>query len=255
MRTVRWRRSTRTLSASPRVTSVDDAEPPVTADCAVEHVRVPEGAGLDPPAVSQDDLQRPDRRDQRPRTDVAAVRVDRQRSAHGEAGVALHVRNRQARWIDVLLDLSPARPSLHTDGPRPRVELEDAVEAPHVDVERTLGRNLAAHTVAGTADRDRARVVRDGLDNLLVVVGVSTSATRTGLRREMSLTMPGRSTAGSGWRTTASELRMSAPAASVRISAQSVRARCLTRSPESLDATVTCRHARQVRATLAARRC
>ena len=67
----------------------------------------------------------------------------------------------------MLLDLSPARPGLHTDGPRQRIELEDAVEAPHVDVERTLGGNLAAHAVAGTTNRDRAGVVRDGLDNLL----------------------------------------------------------------------------------------
>ena len=133
----------------------DHAEAAVPADRPVEEVPILRGARLDHGAIGEHHFHRPDRENQRPQPDVAAVRVHRQRTANGEIGVRLHDLHGKAGGVDVLLDLAPRGPRLYRNGLRRARETEDRVVPAHVDVQGAVGRGLAAHAVARAADGDR----------------------------------------------------------------------------------------------------
>src|SRR6267154_5912991 len=88
--------------------------------------------------------------------------IDGERAANGEISVALHDFNGQVGRVDALLDLAPAGPRLHRNRFLLRREVDNAVEAAHVDVQRTFGRDLAAHAVTRAPDGDRTGRLLDG---------------------------------------------------------------------------------------------
>src|SRR5260370_11157026 len=92
--------------------------------------------------------------------------IEGERAANGEISVALHDFNGKVGRVDSLLDLTPAGPGLYRNRFLLGREVDNAVEAAHVDKQRAFGRDLAAHTVTRAPDGDRTRPLLDGRYNL-----------------------------------------------------------------------------------------
>ena len=144
----------------------DHAEPAVAADGAVEDLRIRRGARRGLRTVREDQPDGLHRQDQGTKPHVAPVRVHGERAADREIGIRLHDPHGQVRRVDALLDLTPPRSRLHRDGLGRGIEGQDAVEPPHVDLQRSLGGDLAAHAVARAADGDRSGGAPDRRDDL-----------------------------------------------------------------------------------------
>ena len=130
------------------------ADAAVAAYRPVEDVAVRCRRRIDDAPVGEDHLDRLHRKDQGARVHVAAVAVHAEGPSDGEVGVRLHDAHRQVVGIDLLLDIPPGGACLDRDRLLLRVERHDLVEAPHVDVQASLGGDLAALAFAGAADRD-----------------------------------------------------------------------------------------------------
>src|SRR5437868_14565736 len=88
--------------------------------------------------------------------------IDGERAANGEISVALHYFNGKVGRVDSLLDLAPAGPRLYRNRFLLRREVDNAVEAAHVDKQRAFGRDLATHAVTSGRDGHRTGPRLDG---------------------------------------------------------------------------------------------
>jgi hypothetical protein len=113
------------------------------------------GVCIDDRCVGKHDAQRAHRHHERTQADIPAVAVDGQRSAHGEVGVGLHDPHCVVVRVEESLQVAPADTRFDANRALDRREREDAVHRPHVEVQASRTRRLAAHAEVAAADRDR----------------------------------------------------------------------------------------------------
>jgi hypothetical protein len=135
----------------------DHADGAIAAHGGSQQLGVLPAIGLDDAAIGQHQLQRADRMADRAGPDVAAMGVDRHRAADREVGKALHRAHRQVVPVEHVLQVAPGDAGLHADPVLVGAQPEDAVHAPHVEVQPAGDGDLAAHAEATAADRHLAR--------------------------------------------------------------------------------------------------
>ncbi len=161
-----FRRSTTRLSARSRVTSVMTPSAAVAPDHTSEHVRVASPARLDQRAVGKEHVEAANGTDQWTLTHVSAMHVDRHRAADGEVGVGLHDLDGEVVRIERFLDVAPPCAGLDRYGLGDSIEGENALELPHIDLQRPWLGGLPTLAEPSATDRNRTSVTPERGRNL-----------------------------------------------------------------------------------------
>lgn len=103
-----------------------------------------------------DQLNSNDTVHQRTFSDIAAVTVERNRTAHAEIAVALHDCYRESERIGERLQIAPAHARLHTRSLARGIQPHQPIHHSHVQMQRLKRRNLSAHAVARPTNAHRA---------------------------------------------------------------------------------------------------
>ena len=81
--------------------------------------------------------------------------VHTERASHREVRVGLHDLHGEIVRINDILNLTPCDSRLHRDGFVARIQCNDPVEMPHVQMEAVFFRDLPTLTMTGSADGNR----------------------------------------------------------------------------------------------------
>ena len=148
----------------------DDADAAITANGGIEQGGIGLARGFVDLAVGKHDAQGAHAADDRPLLVEAPVGIDAERSADGEVVEILHHPHGEVVGIDVLLNIPPGGSALHADALVLRVQLENAVEGTHVEMQAGGIGALAAHAVAAAADGYGAVGGEYGVDDVLLAL-------------------------------------------------------------------------------------